>query len=52
MARRRVTSMNFKSKKAYKKWLSYGHMHVKDFGKTPVKVKIKGKPHKVKHRKK
>ena len=41
--------MNFKSKLAYKKWLAYGHMHVKDFGKTPQKVSIAGKSHKVKH---
>ena len=45
-------SVNFKSKEAYKKWLAYGHMHVKGFGKTPLKVKIKGKPHKVKHSRK
>ena len=42
-------TLNFKSKAAYKRWLSYGHMHVKGFGKTPVNVKIKGKKHKVKH---
>ncbi len=42
--------MNFKSMKAYKKWLAYGHMHIKDFGKTPQKITIKGKPHKVKHK--
>lgn len=41
--------MNFKSKAGYKKWLAYGHMHVKDFGKTPQKITIAGKSHKVKH---
>lgn len=40
---------NFKSKKAYHKWLAYGHMNVKGFGKTPIKIKIKGKAHTVKH---
>lgn len=38
---------NFKSKKAYKKYLAYGHMHKKFHGRTPIK--IRGKPHKVKH---
>ena len=41
--------MNFKSKGAYKKWLAFGHMHVKDFGKTPQKISIRGKAHKVDH---
>ena len=44
-------TMNFKSKEAYEKWLAYGHMHIKDFGKTPVKVKIRGTSHRVKHKK-
>ena len=44
-------TMNFKSKEAYRKWLSFGHIHIKGFGKTPVNVKIKGKTHKVKHSK-
>ena len=51
MAKKR-TSANFKSAAAYKKWLAYGHMHVKGFGKTPLKVKIRGKAHRVKHSKK
>jgi len=42
-------TMNFKSKKGYKKWLAYGHMHVKGFGKTPIGIKIGGKSHTVKH---
>jgi hypothetical protein len=41
--------MNFKSKSGYQKWLAYGHMHVPDFGKTPQKITIKGKTHKVAH---
>ncbi len=44
-------TVNFSSKKAYDKWLAYGHMHVKGFGKTPMNVTIKGKKHKVKHSK-
>ena len=52
MSRKRKT-LNFKSKKKYQKWLAYGHMHG-DFERVPgnVAVKIRGKPHKVKHRKK
>ena len=44
---------NFKSPAAYKKWLAYGHMHG-DFAASPgnTPVKIKGKPKKVKHKKK
>jgi len=44
--------MNFKSKKAYRKWLAYGHA-TGVFARTPghVKVYIRGKPHKVKHAK-
>jgi hypothetical protein len=45
-------AMNFKSAGAYKKWLAYGHMHVPDFGKTPQKIEIRGKSHKVSHSKK
>jgi len=42
--------MNFKSYKNYIKWLRYGHA-TGVFKRTPghVKVKIRGKPHKVKH---
>ena len=41
---------NFKSNKAYKSWLAYGHASGK-FAKTPgnQKVSIKGNPKKVKH---
>ena len=41
---------NFKSNKAYKSWLAYGHASG-EFAKTPgnQKVSIKGKPKKVKH---
>jgi len=45
-------TLNFKSKEAYLKWLRYGHAKVKGFGKTPVGIKIRGKKHKVKHKKK
>lgn len=45
-----MKTVNFKSRSAYKKWLAYGHIHVKGFGKTPEKVKIRGKSHKVKHK--
>ena len=50
MAKRRK-SVNFKSKKAYQKWLAYGHIHG-DFVKTPgnLKVSIRGRRHKVKHK--
>lgn len=42
--------MNFKSKEAMRKWMAYGHMH-DEFEKSPgnTPVKIKGKPHRVKH---
>ena len=44
-------AMNFKSKGAYKKWLAYDKMHVsKAPSKHPVKVSIKGKSHRVKHK--
>jgi len=41
--------LNFKDMAGYKKWLAYGHMHVSGFGKTPQKISIAGKSHKVKH---
>lgn len=46
------SAMNFKSKGAMKKWMAYGHMH-KVFEKSPgnTPVKIKGKAHKVVHKK-
>jgi len=50
MAKKRKKA-NFKSTSAYKKWLAYGHMHVKGFGKTPLKVSIRGRKHRVKHSK-
>jgi len=44
-------ALRFKSKEAYRKWLAYGHMRVKDFGKAPYPdIYIKGKLHKPKHR--
>jgi hypothetical protein len=45
-----MKARNFKSKAAYKRWLAYGHIH-KVFERTPgnQRIKIKGKPHKVKH---
>ena len=43
---------HFKSKASYQKWLAYGHMHG-DFKVPGVqKVYIKGKLHKVKHKRK
>lgn len=44
--------INFKSTGAYWKWLAYGHKH-KLFEKTPghQRIKIKGKEHKVSHKK-
>ncbi len=49
MGRKRKV-MNFRSKAAYLRWLRYGHA-TKVFERTPghVKVKIRGKPHKVRH---
>ena len=49
---RKKKVMHFKSKKSYKKWLAYGHIHGV-FEETPghVKVYIRGKRHKVKHKK-
>jgi len=45
--------MNFRSKRAYLKWLRYGHA-TGVFKKTPghVEVYIRGKKHKVQHAKK
>jgi len=45
-------TLNFKSKEAYRKWLAHGHIHG-EFKKTPGnrRIKIRGKVHKVKHRK-
>jgi len=50
MGRKRKV-MHFKSKESYRKWLAFGHIR-SIFKKTPghVKVFIRGKPHKVKHR--
>lgn len=45
-------SKNFKSAGAYHKWLAYAKMHGKPSKKGPSKVKIKGKTHKVNHKKK
>lgn len=41
-------AVNFRSKAAYRRWLAYAKMHAKP-GKHPLRVKIKGKVHKVKH---
>lgn len=43
---------HFKSKAGYKKWIAYGQIHG-IFAKTPghQKIFIRGKPHKVKHKK-
>ena len=47
---KKIKEMNFRSKEAYLRWLRYGHA-TGVFERTPghVKVKIRGKPHKVKH---
>ncbi|NIA12353.1 MAG: hypothetical protein GWP10_22220 [Nitrospiraceae bacterium] len=47
--RRKVKALHFKSKEDYKKWLAYGHMHVKNFGKRPrPRVYVRGKLYKIK----
>jgi hypothetical protein len=43
--------INFENKGKYKKWLAYGHIHGVFTG-PGQKIKIAGKPHKVKHTKK
>jgi len=50
--KRRKRTLNFKSKEAYIRWLRYGHA-TKVFERTPghQRIKIRGKPHKVKHKK-
>jgi hypothetical protein len=47
---RKIKEMNFRSKEAYRKWLAYGHIHGV-FKRTPghVRVRIRGRPHRVKH---
>ena len=60
-----VKELSFKSKESYRKWLAYGHMRTKTglevsgkrgrkslFETTPghTKISIKGKKHKVKHK--
>ena len=52
MVRKKVTALNFKSKKDYKKWLAYNWIHNKGvMGKAPnVHVSIRGKPHSVLHK--
>ena len=49
---KKIKKMNFKSKKAYLRWLAYGH-GTGVFEKTPghVDVYIRGKKHRVKHTK-
>ena len=49
MAKRKT--VNFKSKKAYRDWLAWKHMHI-GASKKPFSVKIRGKAHKVVHTKK
>ena len=48
MAKRK--SVNFKSKKAYRDWLAWKHMHI-GASKNPFSVKIRGKAHRVSHKK-
>jgi len=52
--RKTPKTLNFKSKEAYRKWLAYNWIHnPKEMGKPPHKrIKIRGKPHKVKHKRK
>ena len=46
----KIKVMNFRSKEAYRKWLAYGHIHgVFKKARGHVRVKIRGRPHKVKH---
>jgi len=47
---RKIKNMNFRSKKAYLRWLRFGHA-TGVFERTPghVKVYIRGRPHRVKH---
>jgi len=54
MARKKKKTLNFKSKKAYKKWLAYNWIHNKrKMGRKPHKrIRIRGRSHRVKHRKK
>jgi hypothetical protein len=44
-------ALRFKNKKAYERWLAYGHIH-EVFEHTPgnQKITIGGLPHKVKHK--
>lgn len=54
MARKAIPkrALNFSSKKAFKKYAAYGHMHgvfARSPGNTPIK--IRGKAHKVSHKK-
>ncbi len=49
---RKIKKMNFRSKKAYRKWLAYGHIHgVFERTSGHVKVSIRGRLHRVKHSK-
>lgn len=45
-----MSTLNFKSKEGYHKYLAFGHIH-KVFENTPgvQKIKIQGKPIRVKH---
>jgi ribosomal protein S11 len=43
-------TLHFRSKKAYQKWLAYGHIHVRGFGKGRERIRIRGRLHRVKHR--
>ena len=46
--RRRIKSLHFKNKEEYDKWVAYGHLHVKSFGRKPrPRVYIHGRLHKV-----
>jgi len=52
--KKKTRVLRFKSEEDYKKWLAYNYIHnKKKMGKPPhAKIIIRGKPHKVKHKKK
>ena len=42
--------LDFKSKKAYQKWLAYDHIHKLKHAKKKPKIYIRGHKHKVNHK--
>lgn len=45
-----MPTRNFSSKAAYQRWLAYGHIHGVFHKKHHARIKIRGRPHKVKHK--